>query len=75
MNEESMVRLAHAVKQVLDINHHASFQSGVCCCGSEMSRHDNPVHCGHSPVDSGEYYGDMALQELQDASECLKEWL
>lgn len=30
---------------------HAPVSSGICCCGDDMTRHANPMDCGHTPVD------------------------
>jgi hypothetical protein len=29
--------------------------AGVCCCGDDMADHADPMSCGHSPLDMGEY--------------------
>ena len=44
-------------------------RSGVCCCGEEMETHSNPMYCGHSPVDSGEYYASSAIMQTRAALE------
>lgn len=41
-------------------------QSGVCCCGDSMDRHSSPMDCGHSPVDSGEYYMQNTLDKSRE---------
>lgn len=33
-----------------------SYHSGCCMCGDAMEGHASAITCGHSPVDSGEYY-------------------
>lgn len=33
-----------------------SEHKGVCFCGDDMSRHADPMHCGHTPVDQWESY-------------------
>lgn len=35
---------------------HSPVSSGVCMCGSPTDGHESALDCGHSPVDSGEYY-------------------
>lgn len=33
----------------------APVSSGVCCCGEEMQKHDHPMTCGHTPVDTWDH--------------------
>ena len=40
---------------------------GVCCCGDSMDRHSDPMSCGHSPVDMGDYYAGQALESARAA--------
>lgn len=40
---------------------------GVCCCGDSMDRHSDPMSCGHSPVDMGDYYAGKALESARAA--------
>lgn len=40
---------------------------GVCCCGDSMDRHSDPMSCGHSPVDMGDYYAGQALESARTA--------
>lgn len=35
---------------------HFPVSSGVCMCGSPTEGHESALTCGHSPVDSGDYY-------------------
>ena len=44
-----------------------SMKSGVCCCGDDMENHENPMNCGHSPLDSGEYYAALAIDKTRVA--------
>lgn len=40
--------------------------SGVCMCGDEMEGHAGVLTCGHSPVDSGDYYlSELTKQAAQ----------
>lgn len=42
---------------------HFPGSSGVCMCGSPTEGHESALTCGHSPVDSGEYYlSELARQ-------------
>ena len=45
----------------------ANTAEGVCCCGDSMDRHPNPMNCGHSPVDIGDYYAGRALEAANAA--------
>ncbi len=45
----------------------ANTEEGVCCCGDSMDRHSDPMHCGHSPVDMGDYYAGQALAAARAA--------
>jgi len=47
-------------------------RSGVCCCGDDMETHSPPMNCGHSPVDSGEYYAASAIMQTRAALEATK---
>ena len=40
---------------------HADMADGVCCCGDNMEGHSEPMNCGHSPVDMGEYHAHQVL--------------
>ena len=42
-------------------------EEGVCCCGDSMDRHSDPMSCGHSPVDMGDYYAGKALESARAA--------
>ncbi len=42
-------------------------KEGVCCCGDSMDRHSDPMSCGHSPVDMGDYYAGQALESARAA--------
>lgn len=39
--------------------------SGCCCCGDDMERHSNPMYCGHSPVDQGDYIASKNIEEAR----------
>ena len=47
-------------------------RSGVCCCGDDMETHSPPMNCGHSPVDSGEYYASSAIMQTRAVLEATK---
>lgn len=59
--------LVAALKNLMHLADEFGIQSGVCCCGDDMKRHGNPMDCGHSPVDSGEYYTASAIEEARKA--------
>lgn len=68
--DDNVTELLEAAKNVLGVADNASFQSGVCCCGSGMEKHDD-FGAGHGAVDSGEHYGGIALERLRLAVERL----
>lgn len=39
--------------------------TGCCCCGEDMERHSDPMYCGHSPVDQGEYIAAGVIEEAR----------
>ena len=41
-------------------------RSGVCCCGDNMEGHSNPMDCGHSPVDHGEWTTHLWLKGVEE---------
>lgn len=57
---EALAALLHLVDEF-------GIKSGVCCCGDDMARHSNPMDCGHSPVDSGEYYSAQTIEVARAA--------
>lgn len=40
---------------LLEFIKNAQVSSGVCCCGDDMAKHANPMHCGHNPVDTWDH--------------------
>jgi hypothetical protein len=54
-----------ALGNLLATLEHADLHDGVCCCGDPMEGHSNPMDCGHSPVDAGQYYGSLSIAEAQ----------
>ena len=44
------------ISDILDLNNHASMQSGCCMCGESMEGHSDPMWAGHCATDSGEYH-------------------
>lgn len=46
---------------------HADMSDGVCCCGDNMEGHSDPMNCGHSPVDMGEYHAHQVLSAARAA--------
>jgi hypothetical protein len=54
-------RLREALGGLIGCFEQSEVRSGHCCCGDDMENHANPMDCGHSPVDSGMYYADLAV--------------
>ena len=72
--------LLEFTKGLVDFISNAEVSSGVCCCGDDMSRHVNPMDCGHSPVDSWNYAVSQYRDEFSKLTEKLNtapraEWL
>lgn len=64
-NTKLEVRLAKAVEALRATTasiEHADMSDGVCCCGDNMDGHADPMSCGHSPTDMGEYYAHKAVE-------------
>ena len=59
---ERLLGLVSSAESIF-INCHTS--AGVCCCGDNMDGHSDPMACGHSPVDMGEYSASQWLAALQ----------
>lgn len=59
--------LIESLEVLLGLVDEFGIKSGVCCCGDDMARHSNPMHCGHSPVDSGEYYSAQTIEVARAA--------
>jgi len=62
---DQLAAMAKAGQSLLDCLAQCSVESGVCCCGDDMAKHSNPMNCGHSPVDSGAYYTELAADKLR----------
>lgn len=60
-------RLRGALEGLLTLVEHANFEEGWCCCGDDMLHHQNPMDCGHTPVDMGEYHASLAIKEARAA--------
>lgn len=58
-------RLRVALDGLLTLVEHANFAEGWCCCGDDMLHHQNPMDCGHTPVDMGEYHASLAIKEAR----------
>ena len=59
--------LIESLEVLLGLVDEFGIKSGVCCCGDDMARHSNPMDCGHSPVDSGEYYSAKTIEVARAA--------
>lgn len=65
-----------AIEEIIDEYKDLDHRVHVCCCGDYMAGHSDPMYCGHSPVDSGEYHAGLmveaAREELRQMRELLK---
>lgn len=59
--------LAEALRGLLACTERLDFSEGYCCCGDPMDGHSNPMDCGHSPIDMGEYYAWLARKDARAA--------
>ena len=57
-----VARLVEVLKACVSSLERADTAEGVCCCGDNMESHGDPMNCGHSPVDMGDYYARKALE-------------
>ncbi len=57
-----MDEMLDALEGMLGVYANATITSGVCMCGDAMDKHSSAMDCGHSPVDSGEYYAEQHLE-------------
>lgn len=56
-----------ALKGLISTMEHCSVSAGVCMCGDDMASHPDPMSCGHSPVDMGQYHADAAYKTAHEA--------
>lgn len=64
---EAVQGLVDALQACVASIEHADMSDGVCCCGDDMETHSEPMSCGHSPVDAGEYHAYRAIQSARTA--------
>ncbi len=62
-----VARLGEVLKACVSLLERADTAEGVCCCGDNMESHGDPMNCGHSPVDMGDYYARKALEAARAA--------
>jgi len=62
-----VARLVEVLKACVSSLERADTAEGVCCCGDNMESHGDPMNCGHSPVDMGDYYARKALEAARAA--------
>lgn len=48
----------------LEFVKNAPVSSGVCCCGSPMDDHPEPMSCGHGPVDQWNHSLSSWLEQI-----------
>lgn len=63
--------LIKLLASVAVIDQHVDARAGYCCCGADMEHHPDPMECGHTPVDAGEY----AFRGLTDEAKRLQKAL
>ena len=64
---EAAQGLVDALERCIASIEHADMSDGVCCCGDDMETHSNPMDCGHTPVDAGEYFSRSATEHARAA--------
>lgn len=65
--------LIELLDSVTVMDQYADVRAGHCCCGADMEHHPDPMECGHSPVDAGEYAFWCLKNEAQRLREALME--
>lgn len=55
-------------QQLRKLIENAPVSSGVCCCGDSMDSHQDPMVCGHSPVDQWDWAVFGLLKETPDTT-------
>lgn len=58
-------KLLEKLQQLLSAYEQADHRAGYCCCGDDMERHGDPMDCGHTPVDAGEYAADNVIRDVK----------
>lgn len=57
--------LLEKLQQLLSAYEQADHRAGYCCCGDDMERHGDPMDCGHTPADAGEYAADNVIRDVK----------
>lgn len=65
--DATVAELLEALEALTSTMENCSVTAGVCMCGDSMEGHANPMDCGHSPVDMGQYHADAAYKSAKDA--------
>lgn len=60
------VELEAQLEQALATLEQFGASSGCCMCGSPMEGHDSTLTCGHSPVDSADYYIGQVIKAARE---------
>lgn len=63
--QKAKVTAISVIESLLSVIERADVREGCCCCGDNMENHSNPMDCGHSPIDAGEYYTGLAVEQAQ----------
>lgn len=67
LSDPRVKALVEALNGCIVAIEHANMADGVCCCGDNMEGHSEPMNCGHSPVDMGEYHAHQVLTAARAA--------
>ena len=68
-----LAELVEALEACVASLERADTAERVCCCGDSMDAHSDPMNCGHSPVDMGDYYAGKAREAARAALAKIKE--
>jgi hypothetical protein len=60
--DAKLAKAVEALRATTASIEHADMSDGVCCCGDNMDGHADPMSCGHSPTDMGEYFAHKAVE-------------
>lgn len=56
--------LRKALGLLREVEQHAIWSVGTCCCGEDMATHSDPMSCGHTPRDQLEYHMTRRLEDV-----------
>lgn len=58
---EELNQAKRHLRVIVESTENIPLHTGICCCGSPMEGHENPLFCGHDARDIWDYYGEHLL--------------